>query len=181
MQIDEELLSRITRNSRDAVNSQLMRLAAMNVISYVKGSRSPLLIFKQVREREGVFSISQERYDSNRDNFVKRLESVINYAKEENKCRSSVLISYFGQPVKGDCGVCDNCIEKSRSQGRANFEKELEIKIVNLLTTAPRGLEELSLLLDAENGHWQEILRDLADRGEVTQRGELYHLLHKEK
>ncbi len=163
--IDEEYIARVTRNSKAAVISFLQRLSAMGVIAYKSGARSPLIIFKQAREKEDVFDISRDYYEKRRGSFASRVESAINFSREDSLCRSKILLDYFGQQNLKDCGICDVCIAKKRWTSSEQYESQIERRLIELLLESPRSLEELTLLIDDETGRWQEILRDLVDRG----------------
>lgn len=66
-----------------------------------------------------------------------RLLAIQNYATETVRCRSKLLLEYFGEEKKENCGQCDNCL---RMQRAALSNKELDIiqqKIVQTLQQAP--------------------------------------------
>ena len=47
------------------------------------------------------------------------MQKMIDYISEEDTCRSSYLLEYFGQKESADCGTCDVC----RSSRKAAPEK----------------------------------------------------------
>ncbi len=177
--IDEEHIARVTRNSKAAVTSLLIRLSQMGVISYIPGAKSPLLIFNQAREDERGFSISKESYHKKLESFTKRIESVISYSKESCKCRSGCLVEYFGQKEWKNCGICDICIGKKKKREAEGYEQQLERKIVELLIEAPRSLDDLSMLINDETKCYLDILRNMADRGGIKIEGDIIFLIDK--
>ena len=58
--------------------------------------------------------------------MLKRYSSVI----EEKICKNKLLLNYFGEIVKEDCGVCSYCITKNKTKSDT---ATLEDKIFSLL------------------------------------------------
>ena len=42
------------------------------------------------------------------------MESVIYYASSKHKCRSEILLRYFGEKEVYSCGICDVCLERNK-------------------------------------------------------------------
>lgn len=172
LSIDEEYIARVTRNSRAAVVSMLIKLSRMGVIGYIPGARSPLLIFLEERLEEKGLYISENEYNKRKDSFVKRTEAVIEYVNEETICRSRYLTSYFGQSEGSDCGVCDICIGKRRLREGKYYLQEIERRLIEILMESSRTIEEISSMIEDESGCYLDILREMADRGGVKVDGE---------
>jgi ATP-dependent DNA helicase RecQ len=172
LSIDEEYIARVTRNSRAAVVSMLIKLSRMGVIGYIPGARSPLLIFLEERLEEKGLYISENEYNKRKDSFVKRTEAVIEYVNEETICRSRYLTSYFGQSEGSDCGVCDICIGKRRLREGKYYLQEIERRLIEILMESSRTMEEISSMIEDESGCYLDILREMADRGGVKVDGE---------
>lgn len=177
--IDEELIARTIRNSKAATTEMLIRLSQMKVITYIPGAKSPLLIFNQEREVEQGFYISKESYNKKLSSFSKRIESVISYSKESNKCRSGSLVEYFGQTEWKNCGICDICIGKKKQREAEGYEQQIERKLVELLIESPRTLDDLSLLINDETKCYLDILRGMADRGGIKVKGDTIILTNR--
>jgi len=172
LSIDEEYIARVTRNSRAAVVSMLIKLSRMGVIGYIPGARSPLLIFLEERLEEKGLYISENEYNKRKDSFVKRTEAVIEYVNEETICRSRYLTSYFGQSEGSDCGICDICIGKRRLREGKYYLQEIERRLIEILMESSRTMEEISSMIEDESGCYLDILREMADRGGVKVDGE---------
>ena len=50
-----------------------------------------------------------------------RMQKMIDYISEEDTCRSSYLLEYFGQSESEDCGTCDVC---RASKGAASKKED---------------------------------------------------------
>ncbi len=47
---------------------------------------------------------------------------MILYIKEEKKCRSQIIGSYFGDDALKPCGICDNCLRQKSHPSKEEFE-----------------------------------------------------------
>jgi ATP-dependent DNA helicase RecQ len=57
---------------------------------------------------------------------------VLHYIKEEKTCKSKLLLDYFGEKIKEDCGVCSYCISKKKKKNKTDTST-LSEKIIGLL------------------------------------------------
>ena len=177
--IDEEYIAKITRNSKAAVVSMLIRLSRMGVIGYIPGAVSPLLIFLEERLEEKGLYISEQKYEKRKDAFEQRIESVIGYVKEEQTCRSAFIVDYFGQEKSSDCGICDICIEKRTRVDTKYYKLDIERRVIEILMDSPKSLEEIALLINDETKSYIEIIREMSDRGGVRIDGDMITLVSK--
>lgn len=175
--IDEEYIARLTRNSKAAITSSLLRLSGMGIVSYIPSVRSPLLIIKNERLDEKNLYLSPERYRIHRGCFEEKIESVIKYFSESSKCRSQFLLNYFGEKSTANCGICDVCIEAKRNSSPVSFESRIESKLIEILLDGPKSLSEIALDIEDETRSYIELLREMTDRGGVEQRGELFYII----
>ncbi len=179
MSIDEEYIAKVTRNSKAAVVSMLIRLSRMGVIGYIPGAVSPLLIFLEERLEEKGLYIPEEKYKKRKESFENRIESVINYVKEDSVCRSSFIVSYFGQEQSNDCNICDICIERRREKDSKYHRMDTERRVIEILMDSPKTLDEIAILINDETKSYIEILREMADRGGVKIDGDMITLISK--
>jgi ATP-dependent DNA helicase RecQ len=58
--------------------------------------------------------ISAKHYHDRREIAIQKMESVIYFATAKHKCRSEILLNYFGEKDIYRCGVCDVCLERNK-------------------------------------------------------------------
>jgi len=175
--IDEEYIARVSRNSKASIVSNLISLSIMHIINYIPSVRSPLLILNEERLDNKNLYISTKKYEERKGIYQSRIDSIISYSSNGDLCRSVQLLNYFGQADSQDCGYCDVCIEKRKEREGRSFENEVERRLIEVLISAPRTLQEISELMEDETKTYILILRDLVDRGGVTIVDERYSLL----
>lgn len=78
-----------------------------------------------------------------RDRKKDKLSWMFKYATTQI-CRSVFIAAYFGQTLKDECGVCDNCTKKRKQQQLSEAEEAIK----NWFAALPKN-EEQSVLEDA--------------------------------
>jgi len=138
--INEDTIAKRLDWTHDKVYEQLVGLAKERIIQYIPRKKTPFLTFVREREATGRVILGKEAYDDRRERYIARIKSVLDYAKEENICRSQVLLSYFGEKDTKPCGKCDICLKKKETQVTNDDFETIRLAIQQLLT-----LEELSI------------------------------------
>jgi ATP-dependent DNA helicase RecQ len=110
--INEDTLSRKSAITRDTVYQFLVKLSAMNIIRYIPGKKTALVIFTEERLVRKALMISPENYLHVREKYIHRLNRMIDYADSETRCRSVLLLDYFGEE-SDRCGICDVCRKRN--------------------------------------------------------------------
>ena len=166
--IDERLLNKITGISRHRIYEILVTLSQRRIIQYKPSKKTPLITFSRQRVLPEELRFEKEVYNDRRESFENRITSVIDYAQSNNRCRSGMLLSYFGEKNPPECDTCDICIKKRREREGTKIYKEEREKIMQILSdNTPHSLEEI------ERTHLSReklttIMRQLADEEIIT-------------
>ena len=163
--IDEHLLSKLTGITRHRQYEILVSLAQRRIIHYKPSKRTPLITFTRQRVLPEELRFDKEVYDNRKAAFEKRIASMLHYAQCDDRCRSSILLSYFGDKESGQCGKCDICISGKRNDTRI---REAGQAIMQLLAdNNSHSIEELYAL-----GYSKEsiatAIRTLADEERIV-------------
>lgn len=145
--IDESLIASICNISRQKVYTILKNLGARHILEFIPQSKTPYITYTQRREDGDRIIIPPSVWEERREQYVKRINSVISYAKTDFICRSRQLLEYFGERTHKDCNQCDVCIEKKHK----DISKEKYQYIIS----------ELQKILGDKKYHFIEELRDI--------------------
>jgi ATP-dependent DNA helicase RecQ len=110
--INEDTMARKSGISRDTIYRFLVKLATLKIISYIPGKKTALVIFTEERLERKALMISPDNYVHVKDKHIIRLNKMIDYADYNTRCRSVVLLDYFGEE-SDRCGICDVCRERN--------------------------------------------------------------------
>jgi ATP-dependent DNA helicase RecQ len=147
--INEFDLAKRLKMSVSEIKQDLRKLQEKKIIKYEEQTHLPVITYLQDRIDAKNLIIKKENYKFRKQTVENRMNSIIEYAEDKTRCRSKILLAYFGEIQKTNCGICDVCIEKNKSELTEfefnKYRKEiLDILFVNPLTLA-------TLLLKIEN------------------------------
>jgi len=108
-----DLAKRSTLTFNEVVDL-LQRLDKKGIISYIPQSDKPQLVFMDDCHQISNLHIAKQHYHELKERALKRMEWVIHYAASTHKCRSEMLLAYFGEIETVRCGICDVCIERNK-------------------------------------------------------------------
>lgn len=111
--IEERMIAQQTELKPHEVYEILVNLNRQRVIHYVPRKKIPHITYLQRRVDRVV--LSRAVYEERRDNYAQRCREMLRYAQQEEACRSSFMLNYFGEKDTADCGRCDVCLSKRRA------------------------------------------------------------------
>ncbi len=142
--IDETLLAGKAGVDQEVVRQYLVKLQTLKVISYVPRKRTPMVVFLEERLDEKSLFVSQESYQMPRARYRERIEAMLRYAQTMDKCRSRLLLEYFGESSTDNCGECDVCRLLHQQEVRRDEFNTIREEVVAVLALQPLPLDELA-------------------------------------
>jgi ATP-dependent DNA helicase RecQ len=139
--IDEASLAKRANINLETVYNYLNKLSSLGILNYIPKKNNPFIVFTEERLDDKSLHLSKENYDFRKKRFVDRINAVLHYASSNNKCRSQLLLSYFGESNPDRCGVCDICTRRNELD-LSKYEFDL------ILESIKEKLKNQSILLD---------------------------------
>ena len=167
--IDESFLAGKTNLSRQEVYDMLINMSKWRYINYVPQKQTSFIVYTTSREENQFVSIPKTVYEKRRKRFERRISSMIKYVEEDHVCRSRMLLIYFDEYFPKNCGICDVCLQKTKS-GLTNYEFE-EIKAHLIKSFSVETQLRLNDLVDKVLEHFDDsekiitVMRFLVDEG----------------
>lgn len=174
--INEETLALRTGITRQQVYETLVLLTKRHILHYIPGKKTPYIIYTQERQDTRHIRLTREVYEDRKENYVRRIKAMIEYAEANDKCRSRMLLRYFGEKNENNCGQCDVCIAKRQSDLRQTEFSDIGNRIRSLLSASPLTPHELmEQLRDESQEHVKKVLSYLLAEEKLRQEdGKLY-------
>ncbi len=164
--VNEEYLSKKSGLSRDVIYQYLVNLSSKDIISYIPGKKTALIVFTEERLEKKSLYLSPENYRDVKDKFLARIDDMIGYVKSGTKCRASMLLNYFGQESVR-CGMCDVCMSRNELDlSKYEFDQILD-KIKALLSSNNMDSEQLVNELDTDKDKAVRVIRWLLDHDKI--------------
>ena len=123
--IDETMIARQAELTIQQVYFAFKSLAARHIIQFIPRRKIPFISYTRDRVDGDKVVIPKEVWESRREQYEKRIKSMIRYAKNDEVCRSRQLLAYFGEENDRDCKQCDVCLADQAEER----EKELRRKV----------------------------------------------------
>jgi ATP-dependent DNA helicase RecQ len=164
--VNEEALSRKSAASRDTIYQYLKKLSALNIIKYIPGKKTALVIFTEERLVRKALIISPDNYLHVKEKYETRLNRMLEYADSDNRCRAVTLLDYFGEE-SDRCGICDICRERNELDlSKYEFDIILD-EIKSVLSHDNPDAEELVRLIDYPEEKVIKVIRWLLDHNKI--------------
>ena len=117
--VDEDYLAGLLDVQVPMLRQILYKLSLEHVIKYIPCDHATVLFLHHERLRPKNVNLDPTRYELLKNSAMERMQKMIDYITEDDTCRSSYLLEYFGQTGSADCGTCDVC----RSARKMSAEK----------------------------------------------------------
>jgi len=129
--IDEGLIAQQSGLTQQQIYLLLKGLSQRRILHFIPQRKTPYITYTQRREEMNRIIIPQEVYEIRKEQYILRIQAMIQYAKNDNICRSRQLLRYFGEKKSKDCMQCDVCLEHYTNQSSASKIKPAK----NIVTT----------------------------------------------
>jgi ATP-dependent DNA helicase RecQ len=167
--INEELLAKRAGLSMEVVSRFLSHLSSNKIIHYIPRKNTPYIYFPKERVDISRLKISKEHYADRKKDYQKRIEAMIYYATQKLKCRSQVLLEYFGETDSVRCGKCDVCLERNEL-GLSKLEFDQLAQEIKKILNEACTFEELIMKLAGNEDEKINVIRWLMDNGKIVHR-----------
>ena len=169
--IDERYLSRVTKLSRHRMYEILVSLHSKRLIEYAPSKKCPIITFTRHRVLGCDLRFEPSVYDERKAIFGDRLNSIIKYAVSLDKCRSVMLLEYFGEKESVSCGCCDVCADVRARNAAEQLSSPVQGVMRLLADGEQHSLHELEVL-GLTRAEMKTLLRELCDEEKIIVNGE---------
>lgn len=147
--IDEDMIAAQAGLTSQQIYLLLKGLTQKRILHFVPRSKTPFITYTRDRVDGENLIITRDVYEDRKEQFAKRINTVIGYATNDNICRSRQLLRYFDEPRSTDCGQCDVCLAHKRMPDTERLLMDARNMITALLNDRKRHhlTELLSLRL----------------------------------
>ncbi len=165
--IDETLLARRLNCSAEKVYELLKMLSTQNIIDYIPARKTPVIVFEIERLEPTRIHIGVDNYQNRKEKYQNQVDSVIEYASRNEKCRSVALLEYFGQFHSEPCGTCDVCSGIHSSGISFADYTRISVKIIENLKNESRPIEQIIRLINEPEPIILKICRWMLDNSQL--------------
>ena len=168
--IDEELLAKRASVPLDHVWKFLNTLNSYKVIRYIPRKKTPYIIFTKERLDPKRIFLSKENYDDRKKKYSRQIESVLYYAGTNHRCRSQLLMEYFGENDGPLCGTCDVCQSGNQKNETGDERDRIAAQVKTELLQQPLFFQELVDRMEDKETIVIPVIRWLSDQQKIKYR-----------
>ena len=143
VKINEQQLADHLKVKRSVVVETLNRLEKLEILHYEAQSYLPKLTYTKARFDQVALRISKEVYHERKKTAFEKMEAVLHYSTTNHRCRSQLLLEYFGEKDSHRCGICDVCLERNKLELSELEFDEIENQLQEILKDKSLSLQEL--------------------------------------
>jgi ATP-dependent DNA helicase RecQ len=132
-----------SRLGYDQVVYKLNYLNKAGLITYIPQSEIPQITFILPRSDVNELIISKENLQEREEIALKRMNAIIDYVSNPDKCRRQLILSYFSEINTDSCGICDYCLERNKKELNSQEFDDVSGEIRSLLFSHHLSLKEL--------------------------------------
>jgi ATP-dependent DNA helicase RecQ len=171
--IQESILAKRTQMTTHVVKGLLRKLEKMDILDYIPQNNNPKLLLLKARVDSKYISLSKETLDIRKANEETKAASVINYANNLSRCRSTLLLKYFGEDNDQRCNKCDVCLERNKLDLNNQEFDEIMHTIKNLISQKPMHVDEIIMsIVDYREDKMVRVLQFLSDNKQIAMNDE---------
>lgn len=128
--IEETNLARQTGLSAERIYHILKDLHHHRIIDFIPHKNTPVVCYTMARVETDSVNLPPSVYEERKMDFQKRIDEISEYVTSVEKCRSRMLLSYFGEKDIADCGQCDVCLARKKAHAANHDDVRHAIKMI---------------------------------------------------
>lgn len=167
--ISENALAKYLRTSTQQVMKQLNQLQQQyEVLEYHRQKNRPQVVFLTPRYDAHKLPLDVDALEVRKQRDLDKVKAVINYVKHKDRCRTQLLLEYFGEVSYDACEVCDVCVKKKRLEEKRKGKLENPFptrskQILTLLKEESLPVQTLVDKVDADKDEVLEVVQKMVD------------------
>lgn len=167
--ISEDNLSTRSGLSKQQIYETLLSLSRQHILHYIPAKKTPYIIYTRERQETERVYLSKEVYEDRKESYVQRINAMIEYAESENRCRSRMLLRYFGEKNEHNCGQCDVCLQQHQSGLKSGEFEAISQQLQALLKENPLSLQEIKEKMQVPENHLMKVISYLVSEEIIRQ------------
>ncbi|MDD4847276.1 MAG: RecQ family ATP-dependent DNA helicase [Bacteroidales bacterium] len=179
--INHRQIAAKTNIPEEKVVAMLTELNHLKIIYYQPETKNPRIVYVCERLSEKDIYLSKEVYEKRKQVAQDRLDAMINYVSNDKKCRSLMLLEWFGETDAQRCGRCDVCKNRNRIEvNKIEFDYVVQ-NIKPILMSKECTLEEMvNLVPKFRREKVINVIRWLLENGKIIEKMGRYLWISKE-
>jgi len=150
------------------VRQKLAYLHKLQVLMYEPQHDAPQLVFTAPRQDSGTLNLDIKRLNTLRERAQQQAKEMGRYVATTDRCRTQLLLAYFGEVTDTRCRICDYCLAQRKKEREGEEQEELQIRLLALAQEKPYLPKELVQQFEPKHADTiTQLIRELLDLGRL--------------
>jgi ATP-dependent DNA helicase RecQ len=136
--INPHLVAKKANTSEKHVEEVIDKLAKSNYIILHAKNNDSSITFNEAREDDLTINRVAKFLEHQNNLKQEQFQSVVNYITNEDTCKNKMLLAYFDEVTKENCGICSYCFSKKKDN-----PVEITQSVLQLLEKSPLNSREI--------------------------------------
>jgi ATP-dependent DNA helicase RecQ len=136
--IDESIVARDAGLTGPQTYDILTNLSQRRLLNFIPRKQVPYVRYLQRREDKEHIMLPPAVYENRLNQYRQRIHAMLDYVESNDRCRSRILLEYFGETTTHDCGQCDVCREQAGMTVTKEGQQDARQRILALLADGHR-------------------------------------------
>ncbi|PTX18499.1 ATP-dependent DNA helicase RecQ [Pontibacter mucosus] len=168
VKVRERKMAELLKMPEPELRRKLEYLHKLQVIHYEPQHDAPQLVFTSPREEASRVILNTKKLITLRERALHQAKEMSRYVQTENRCRTQLLLEYFGEISDKSCRICDYCLAERKKQRQQGELSSLRSKVLELLQVKPYLPKELVQQFEPKHAETvTELVRELLDVGKL--------------
>ena len=171
VKLSERKLAQQLHEAEQEVRRKLEYLHKLQVIAYEPQHDSPQLVFTKPREDAATLPLDTRRLATLRERALLQAREMGRYVTTTSRCRTQLLLEYFGEITDTRCRICDFCLAERKKERDVQEQETLREKVLTLTKAQPWLPRELVQQFEPKHADIvTTLVRELVDVGRLKYR-----------
>ena len=170
--ISESSISQLFKSPLADIERTLLLLEKFEIIDYEKQNGLAKLTLLSPRANLENLPIAWNSYLEKKERSRTKIEAIESYVRQNQVCRTTKIVAYFGETRSQTCGICDICIQKKHDKTGKSYPEgnEQERKLIlHYLKNGPMKLQDLvDCLRPLSRSEATKVIQFGLESGEIT-------------
>ncbi|WP_125722601.1 RecQ family ATP-dependent DNA helicase [Flavobacterium ustbae] len=158
------LLAKKSNHKEEQIIALLEKLKEKEIIEYKSKNNDATILFNEVREDDLTINRISKYLEKQNEIKKEQLLSVLHYIKDNKACKNRLVLDYFGEETKENCGICSYCITL---KGKITETDSIADKILSLLKTTSLTSREIENQIKMDTKDIISVLQELLENNHI--------------
>ena len=146
--VDIDLVAKKANAKPELIRKVIESLQNQGIVYFLEPKKTPQIVFIAEKVEEKSLILPRETYAWRQKEARMRLDTMFHYGHSNDRCRSQLLLMYFGDKNPPLCGICDVCEMNSDTAINQKQAREIKNLILSALHNGPLSRKDLVNRLD---------------------------------